>query len=509
MMRVLRHWSFAAVALGACAGTCWSADWLQFGYDPAHSGFNPNETVISPTATGEFAISTLFPVWNVPLPARADGTPVLLSGVATPSGTRDLLFLTVNDTNFTASNTSNQLIAIDASSGAPVWATTTATGPNWTTSSPAIDPDRQYVYAYLVDGMVHKYAVGTGAEVLTGGWPETATLKPAVEKGSAALAIATANGGTTYLYVADGGYPGDAGDYQGHVTAINLATGAQQVFNAACSDQAVHFVEMPGTPDCASVQSAIWARPGVIYDAATDRIYIATGNGDFDPTNNYWGDSLFALNPDGTGSGGKPLDSYTPADFQQLQNNDTDLGSTAPAVLPSTIAGYPHLAVQGGKDGELRLLNLDNLSGSTPAAPGHTGGELQLVAVPQGGEVLPQPAVWVDSSGTTWVFVAGLYSGLSGLTLGANGMGTPTLTPQWQNSSGGTSPIIANGVLYYYTGALKALDPKTGNPLWSSNTLGGRHWESPIVVNGRVYVTDESATLWCFALDGIFRDGFQ
>jgi hypothetical protein len=43
-----------------------------------------------------------------------------------------------------------------------------------------------------------------------------------------------------------------------------------------------------------------------------------------------------------------------------------------------------------------------------------------------------------------------------------------------------------------------ALDPVTGNPLWSSGTIGSIHWQSPIVVNGRVYVTDESARLWAF-----------
>ena len=35
-----------------------------------------------------------------------------------------------------------------------------------------------------------------------------------------------------------------------------------------------------GTPDCAQKQSAVWARPGVVYDAATDKIYAATGNGE-------------------------------------------------------------------------------------------------------------------------------------------------------------------------------------------------------------------------------------
>ena len=98
--------------------------------------------------------------------------------------------------------------------------------------SRAIDPDLQFVYAYGFDGKIHKYQVGDGTEVMTGGWPEVSTLKPEVEKGAAGLSIATAHGGATYLYSVTDGYVGDGNDYQGHITAINLATGAQKVFNS-------------------------------------------------------------------------------------------------------------------------------------------------------------------------------------------------------------------------------------------------------------------------------------
>ena len=82
--------------------------------------------------------------------------------------------------------------------------------------------------------------------------------------------------------------------------------------------------------------------PGTIYDAATNRIYVASGNGLFDAnmTGDFeWGDSVLALNPDGTGSGfGMPVDSYTPSNYGTLYGNDTDLGSTAPAILPAGFA---------------------------------------------------------------------------------------------------------------------------------------------------------------------------
>ncbi len=472
----------ALLAIVLVAARAAATDWVQWGFDSRHSGVNSRETAIHSAN-----VAGLHLLYRVSLPAIADGAPAFEAGVSTPLGVKDLLFLTTK---------TGTLLALDAATGALVWSRQPATGPNYTTSSPALDPGRQFVYSYGLDGRAHKYQSGNGTEITTGGWPQTATLKPIVEKGSSALAVATARDGSSWLYVASGGYPGDAGDYQGHVTAVNLATGAQNVFNADCSNLTVHFVIQPGTPDCPSVQTAIWARPGVIYDPDNDRILMATGNGLFEPAALDWGDSVFSLHPDGTGSGGGfPVDSYTPVNYQALQNSDADLGSTAPAYLPPVPASrFPHLAVQSGKDAEIRLLNRDNLSGQ--GGPAHTGGELQLMPVPQGGSVLTQPAVWTNPADQSiWVFLADA-SGISGLELTVDGNGNPSLATRWTNAAGGTSPVLANGILYYAgPGAIRALDPTTGATLWSDTTIGGIHWESPIVVEGRVYLTDESSQL--------------
>jgi hypothetical protein len=486
----------ALAALWLASGAALAYDWLQINGDSQHSGNNTLETIISASNVAALAFQ-----FQAALPATADGAPVYLSGVTTLSGTRDLLFVTTK---------AGHIAALDAHTGMSIWSHQNGPGTCkinngssacYTTSSPAIDPNRLYVYSYGLDGKVHKYQVGDGTEITTGGWPETATLKGFDEKGSPALNFATTAGGTTYLYMANGGYPGDNGDYQGHITAIKLSDGSQKVFNSLCSDQTVHFVEAPGSPDCVGhVQSAIWARASVVYDGVTGRIFMSTGNGDY--TGNVggheWGDSVFSLNPDGTGSGGKPLDSYTPTNFQSLQNADADLGSTAPAILPAP--GYTgRLAVQSGKDAELRLINLANLSGM--GGPGHTGGELQLISVPQGCEVLSTPAVWVNpADSATWVFVSN-GCGISGLKLTVTG-GVPSLASHWSKGLAGFSPIVANNVLYQAGGGIiRALDPLTGNVLWSDTThVGGNHWESPIVVNGVLYITDESSHLTAYSL---------
>src|SRR5262249_20829704 len=149
--------------------------------------------------------------------------------------------------------------------------------------------------------------------------------------------------------------------YQGHLTTVNLATGAQTVFNAVCSDQTIHF---GGAADCAEQRAGIWAKAGVTFDALTARVYIGTGNGLFSPSTFMWGDSILALNPDGRGAGnGNPVDSYTPGNYQALQTADLDLGSTNLLVLANNGSNVPHLAAQAGKDQVVRLIDLDDMSG--------------------------------------------------------------------------------------------------------------------------------------------------
>jgi hypothetical protein len=494
---------------------CASAyDWLQFGGDPQHSGRNTAETILTPANVGTLALK-----YQVPLAGLVDGAPVFLENVSTPGGVKNLLFVTTRD---------GQIIALDAQNGAVVWSqqygpgtcTINNTGGSacYTTSSPAIDPNRLYVYSYGLDGYVHKYQVGDGVEIVTGGWPQLTTLKGYDEKGSSALSIATA-AGVKYLYVAHAGYPGDNGDYQGHVTAINLATGAQRVFNTACSDKARHLDHFvtPETPTtCATRQNAIWARPGVFYDPGTNRIFVATGNaftagvGRFDGVHN-WSESVLALQPDASGgtgaNAGKPLDSYTPANWSALDDGDTDIGSTGPTMLPAPAnSNVQHLAVQSGKDGMLRLLNLADLSGF--GGPGHTGGSIGApISLIQGGGVFSQPAVWINpADNSTWFFVVNGH-GTSAVRVNVDGGGNPSLVTQWPSIDmptsvpGGTSPVIANNMLFYLSaGGVRVVDPLSGSILLTALGTGSSHWQSLIVANGVVYVTDQSSNLTAFSL---------
>ncbi len=162
----------AALALSLATESVPAYDWLQFGGDPQHSGNNTAETALTPAN-----VSGLVQKYQVTLLATADGAPVFLEGVTTPSGIKDLLFVTTKD---------GRIIALDAQNGAQVWSHQYGAGTCqingtggacYTTSSPAIDPSGDYVYSYGLDGNVHKYQVGDGTEIIGGGWPELTTLK--------------------------------------------------------------------------------------------------------------------------------------------------------------------------------------------------------------------------------------------------------------------------------------------------------------------------------------------
>jgi len=164
--------------------------------------------------------------------------------------------------------------------------------------------------------------------------------------------------GTSYLYATFAGYPepGDEGDYQGHVVAIRLQDAHTTTFNALCSNRSTIL----GDNGCASRQAGIWARPGVAYNEADDSVYVVTSNGSF--TGNTggfdWGDSILRLPPDLRAHGGKPVDSYTPAEFETLDVRDLDLGSSGLALLPRPGESIRTLGVHAGKDAVIRLIDL-------------------------------------------------------------------------------------------------------------------------------------------------------
>jgi outer membrane protein assembly factor BamB len=475
--RATAHTSSHSISGSVQAPPGTRTDWPMFGHDPARSGYAAGDTAIS---IGN--INRLHRRWVADLDAPADSAPIFISNVTVSGKKLNMLFVTSrNGTTY----------GIDADRGTIVWSYSTR-GPNITSSMPAADPSSQWIYAPGVDGFVHKLSTSTGTESLHRGFPVRLTWTPEVEKDAAALNVA--NG---FLYAVTSGYNGDFGHYIGHVVTVQLNTGKVRVFNSLCSD----FRELLGASggrSCPQKGSGIWARGGAVVDpdpSMRGHIYVATGNGPFTANSggNDYGDSVLSLSADGS----KLEDYYTPTDYTDLEAGDTDLGSTAPVMLPRQAASRtPLMALQGGKDGLLRLLNREHLGG--------VGGEVSQFDL--GSALFSAPAVARDHAGRTWVYV-GVDSGVTALQIATDSRGKSVLRKIWSSDVGGTSPIVANGIVYVETdGAVNAFDAPSGKIVWSTTnssaggTIGGVHWQSPIVVNGWIYVSDEAGPLTVYSL---------
>jgi hypothetical protein len=323
-----------------------------------------------------------------------------------------------------------------------------------------LDPGRRYVYAASPDGFIRKLALANGHAI----WSARITWEPSREKIGGALNI---NG--PYVVAVTGGYIGDAPVYQGHVALVDRSSGrVAHVWNSLCSD---HHQLLHPPSSCPVTDSAIWARVGAVVEPASRRLLVATGNGPFNGHTN-WGDSVLELRSDAS----RLLHNWTPKDQAQLSARDQDLGSTAPALLPGT-----SLAVQGGKAGKLVLLNLKRLNGTTSGPSSRTGGQLQTLPAPGSQAVFTAPVAF-RHGGSAFVVVAD-YQATAGYKLSGG-----RLHRVWFRHVGGSSPVMAGGLLFVYdplAGRLRVMEPASGKVLASLGAASG-HWSSPIVLGGRI-----------------------
>jgi hypothetical protein len=207
------------------------------------------------------------------------------------------------------------------------------------------------------------------------------------------------------------------------------------------------------------------------------RILIDTGNGPWNGRTNF-GDSVIEL----TFPRLSVRQSFTPTDQEHLNTTDTDLGSSAPAMLGES------RVIVAGKDGILRVLALGRLDGHPPSAPRTLGGEVQRLSVPGGGELFSAPAVW-EKGGHTIAFVADA-SGTAAYVLRHG-----RLYQAWENGTAGTSPVLAGGLLYVYDPAGGGIYVyRSGSPRPIARLPGSPgHWNSPIVVDGHVVEPEGNA----------------
>jgi outer membrane protein assembly factor BamB len=444
--------ALVALAVGIWVGSARSAggdDWTRFGWNAQRSS--------APTfATGVTAANVArLQRRQVQLPGTADSSPIYLHAVTVGGAQHDAYFLTT---------TYGKTVAVDAESGAILWTFTPPGYSSWagsaqiTTATPVADPSRQFVYAASPGGQIHKLAVADGHSL----WAVTITKLPSREKIASSL-----NYFDGRIIATTGGYIGDAPPYQGHVAIISPGGRLLHVWNSLCSNR--HSLIAPAS--CGGSDSAIWGRAGAVVDPSNGQLLVATGNGPWNGSTN-WGDAVLRLDPSAT----RMLGNYTPANTAQLEAADIDLGSTSPVYVGGG------LIAQGGKDGRIRLLSQRRMAGTR----GHKGGELSIVSTPSGTDLFTAPAVLHTKGGTL------LFAGDNGGTA-AYRVRNSKLQVMWRNRTGGTSPVVAGGLVYVYdpNGGLNVYT--TGGRRVATLACGSGHWNSPIVVDGRIALPEGNA----------------
>ena len=267
--------------------------------------------------------------------------------------------------------------------------------------------------------------------------------------------------------------------------------------------------------------SSIWMSG---YAPSTDdagNVLFVTGNSDYSG-NTYDGitniqESVVKVSPTLT----TVVSLFTPSDQSELDQVDEDFGSGGVMVLPDQPGSTPHLAVAAGKEGNMFVMNEDNLGGYSPtknnvlgtyAVGGCWCGQSYFVdpsdglgrVVSSGGTVVK---VWkVQTSPKVALKKVAVSPGVGGsqdpgffTTISSNGNANPIIWALSRPPNTGKAPIH-----------LFAFDPESGKSsmkelfkaiagAWPN--LGGNANLVPVVANGLVFVASNKQ-LQVFGLTG-------
>ena len=256
--------------------------------------------------------------------------------------------------------------------------------------------------------------------------------------------------------------------------------------------------------------SSIWQAGGGLVSDTPGQILFATGNS-FEPTPpntatppEDLGEAVarVSIAPDGITTA---TDFFSPFNRKQLDDEDLDLGSTAPMELPAGAFGNGRrLALVGGKAGTIYVLDANDLGGLGQGA----GGTDKIVqTIPGTGSVIGSMATWPGEGG--YAYVPG-QGGVRVLAYGTQ-LGQPHFTEVGHTAEpfefGSGSPVITStgtepGSALMWVGqcpksacqgsTLNAYGPvpQGGAPplLWSGQIGVNAKFARPGIAENRVYV---------------------
>ena len=367
-----------------------------FHYDSQRTGWNSNESTLTPANVSGSQFGTL---WNSTqldsvtiggstYPPHVYATPLYVDSVQITTGAA--AGLTVSAVFAATSN--NDVYAINAfdvpgppavPAGTILWHVNLGQPTNFgldggvamgILGTPIIDLNAVRPTLYVAADTITDtprawkvFAIDIGSGSILPRWPLTinnSTLAPINQNGPATFQPTSAmsqrgalnlspDGGL--LYVPFGAY-GDAG--AGWMVAVDTRIPAlASAFSGAPSSVAF-------------ASGGIWGSGGPAVDFSGN-VYATTGNSPVGsgPAPGVWGESLLvwpAVVP------ARLSGTYTPWNYCQMDTADTDLGGSTPVILPDldpATTSTPHLVAFGSKQGNVYLVDRDNLPGAIDRRP--------------------------------------------------------------------------------------------------------------------------------------------
>jgi hypothetical protein len=518
-----KPWSLIVLLMCSLASAQAGVSVLTYHNDAARTGLNPNETVLNLTNVNAASFGKLF---SYAVDGYVYAQPLVLTNVSIPGqGVHNVVYVATEHDSVYAFDadagmaTLWQVSFLNPAAGVTTVASEDVSNPFTLcddlvpeigiTSTPVIDPASGTIYVEAktkevgggVTNFVHRLHaldVATGAEKFGG----PVVIQPSVAgtgDGTDGSGQVTFQGliqlnrmglllNRGVVYVGSASHC-DNGPYHGWLIGYGAQTlTLSNVFNPTPNGSQGGFWESGDAPACDT----------------NGNIYVATGNGTFDATTNGdYGDSYIKLS---TTNGLQAADYFTPFNQQNLNDNDTDLGSGGTMLLPDEAgsATHPHLLIGAGKEGKIYLMDRDNL--------GHyqSGSDSQIVQSLPGAMPLcfATPAYFQNT-----IYYVGVSDTVKAFSISNGVIAT---TPQAQGPTaygfpGATPGVSANGTNDAIVWAIESDDFDASGPavlraynatnvaleIYNSLQAGGGardypgaavKFSVPTIANGKVYV---------------------
>jgi hypothetical protein len=500
-------------ALGSLAATAVPT----YHYDTYRTGWNNQETGLTATSFP----STFGQQASVALDDQVDAQPLLVPGVTIAGGVHDVVYVATESNTVYAIDASSGTILLSNNFGAPVPTPLGCTnnGPNvGIDGTPTIDLATQtlYVITYLngtpPSYKLHALSLSTLADKIT---PVVVAASHTLTNGSVYTFNATVQRQRPGLIELGGNVYAAFGSFcdfrssisRGWLLGWNASTLVPLTSN--------RLDDSLGTSTNNYFLSSIWMSGYGISGAGVGsnaRLQFTTGNSDptsYTGTTNIQESILKTdLNP------ANLLGIFTPSNWSALDAADTDLGSGGVLHLPTQPGSYPYLAIGGGKDGRLFLLN--RLAMGTPLDVHQLGGCWCGPSYFVGSDGIPRIVTSHGNTLSTWKLMLSpaphlVQEGSVGISTGQDpGFFTVVSSNGTQNGTAiiwaVSRPDAANPAPTLYAFAAMStngtLTKLFSMPAGTWPNIQGNANIVPVVANGKVYVASYKA-LTIFGAPGV------